>query len=152
MTKQNSFIRQVISELALEGRKAIQEAYNNRDFTNRTYNLHDSYGSAVYYNGVLQMDSIYFISPVASKAKKWYGKWLEGHDELIEFLQEYQGKKNGIELVIVAAMPYASILEDGSGKLKRKYKVISGAWSQMQSIQSKYKGSTIRRVSTSRVV
>lgn len=146
MAKQNSFIRQLIQELALEGQKAIQEAYNNRDFTNRTYNLHDSYGSAVYYNGVLQMDSVYFISPVASVAKKWYGKWLEGHDELIEFLQEYQGQKNGIELVIVAAMPYASILED-----KRKYKVISGAWSQMQSIQSKHKGSTIRRVSTSRV-
>ena len=49
----NILIRRLIDELAEDGRKAIQTAYENRDFTNRTYNLHDSYGSAVYYNGVL---------------------------------------------------------------------------------------------------
>ena len=53
-----------------------------------------------------------------------------------------------MDLVIVAAMPYASYLEDGAGKLKRKYRVISGAWSQMQSLRSKYKGAIVRREST----
>ena len=148
----NSLIRQLIHELASDGKNAIQEAYKTKDYQNRTYNLHDSYGSAVYYNGVLQVDTIYYLSPNSTTAKKWYGTLMKGHDELIDFLQEYQGQKNGIELIIVAAMPYASILEEGSGGLKRKYKVISGAYSEMQSLQKKYKGSTIKRTSTSRVV
>ena len=39
----NILIRRLIDELAEDGRRAIQTAYENRDFTNRTYNLHDSY-------------------------------------------------------------------------------------------------------------
>ena len=144
----NILIRRLIDELAEDGRRAIQTAYENRDFTNRTYNLHDSYGSAVYYNGVLQEASKHYITPSAEKSKRWRGRWIRGHDELIDFLHEYNARKKGLDLVIVAAMPYASYLEDGAGKLKRKYRVISGAWSQMQSLQSKYKGAIVRREST----
>lgn len=148
----NSFIRQLIHELASDGKTAIQEAYKTKDYQNRTYNLHDSYGSAVYYNGVLQVDTIYYLSPNSTTAKKWYGTLMKGHDELIDFLQEYQGSAKGLELVIVAAMPYASILEDALGRVKRKYKVISGARLAMEALENKYKGSKVSRLKTSRVV
>ena len=138
----------LLDKLEEEGKTILAECEKEREYTHRTYNLHDSYGSAVYYNGVLQEDSIYYITPSAEKSKRWRGRWIRGHDELIDFLHEYNARKKGLDLVIVAAMPYASYLEDGAGKLKRKYRVISGAWSQMQSLQSKYKGAIVRREST----
>ena len=54
---------------------------------------------------------------------------------------DYQSKgasKNGVELVIIAAMFYASILEGGRGTLRRKYQVISGATNLMGSLANKY--------------
>ena len=54
-------IKALISQLANDGEKSIREAYEGREFTNRTYNLHDSYGSAVYYNGTLVKSSIRYV-------------------------------------------------------------------------------------------
>lgn len=147
-----TLVKQLIDELAIDGKRLMVEASMTKDYTNRTFNLHDSYGSAVYYNGKLQNDTIYYLSPNATEAKKWYGTNIKGHDELIDFLQDYQGSAKGLELVIVAAMPYASILEDALGRVKRKYKVISGARLAMEELENKYKGSKVSRLKTSRVV
>lgn len=144
-------IKKVVSQLANDGRLLVEKAYNTRTFENRTYNLHDSYGSAVYYNGVLQKDSIYYLSPQATAAKKWYGAMLRGKNEIVDFFLEYRGIGKGFDLVVVAAMPYASILEHGQGRLRQKYKVISGAMSDMEALAKKYNG-TITRSSTSRVI
>lgn len=62
----NGIRQELIKQLASEGEKIITTAYNRRKWKNRTYNLHDSYGSAVYANGVLQRSTIRFIgSPLA---------------------------------------------------------------------------------------
>lgn len=53
MANKSDLIRKLIKELTERGEDIIKQAYNRRRWKNRTYNLHDSYGSAVYYNGNL---------------------------------------------------------------------------------------------------
>lgn len=144
-------IEKMVKELSLDGKRLIEKAYQSKTFTDRTYNLHDSYGSAVYYNGVLQKNSIYYLDSKSSEAKEWYGAMLRGRNEVVDFFLEYRGRGKGFDLVLVAAMPYASILEHKQGGLRVKYKVISGAMTEMESLAKKYKG-VISRTSTSRVV
>lgn len=161
---QNKFLRKLINELAADGEKAIQFAFSTRGFVNRTYNLHDSYGSAVFVNGSLYPETIRYVGSQMASEKRgkemgdykggrtWpdkYGNrsytgdtiYAEGRKEVHRFFLDYQSKgvsKNGVELVIVAAMFYASILESGYGVLRRKYQVISGATSLMESLADKY--------------
>ena len=74
---------------------------------------------------------------------------MRGRDEVIDFFQKHTPKKKGIELVMVAAMFYATYLENGVGKMRRKYKVISSGLSAMRGLEAKYKG-LLRHESTPR--
>ena len=111
--------------LADEGGKLILQAVNSRDYTHRTMNLHDSYGSAVYLNGKLVEKSVMLLGSKATKAKSYKGSKLKGSEEIMKYFQSYKPKSE-IELVVAAAMPYGVVLEKGGGGLRRKYKVISG--------------------------
>ena len=129
-------IKALISQLADDGEKAIREAYEGREFTNRTYNLHDSYGSAVYYNGTLVKSSIRYIGAEMAEEDERYGR-----NEVNDFFSNYRPKnRKGIDLVIVAAMFYADILEEGKGKLKRKYKVIAEGEGYMKNVATHFRG------------
>lgn len=121
-------IDKFVDMLADEGGKLILQAVNSRDYTHRTYNLHDSYGSAVYLNGKLVEKSVMLLGSKATKAKSYKGSKLKGSEEIMKYFQSYKPKSE-IELVVAAAMPYGVVLEkgeEGGGGLKRKYKVISG--------------------------
>ena len=111
--------------LADEGGKLILQAVNSRDYTHRTYNLHDSYGSAVYLNGKLVEKSVMLLGSKATKAKSYKGSKLKGSEEIMKYFRSYK-PKSAIELVVAAAMPYGVVLEKGGGGLRHKYKVISG--------------------------
>lgn len=63
-------IRQYIELLTNEGERIIQEAYKSRDWKNQTYNLHDSYGSAVYVFGNLERSSIRYVGPKQANAAR----------------------------------------------------------------------------------
>ena len=129
-------IKALISQLADDGEKAIREAYEGREFTNRTYNLHDSYGSAVYYNGTLVKGSIRYVGAEMAEEDERYGR-----NEVNDFFSNYRPKnRKGIDLVIVAAMFYADILEEGKGKLKRKYKVIAEGEDYMKNVATHFRG------------
>ena len=129
-------IKALISQLADDGEKAIREAYEGREFTNRTYNLHDSYGSAVYYNGNLVKSSICYIGAEMAEEDERYGR-----NEVNDFFANYRPKnRKGIDLVIVAAMFYADILEEGKGRLKRKYKVIAEGEDYMKNVATHFRG------------
>lgn len=160
----HKFTRQLVNELAADGARAIHFAFSTRGFVNRTYNLHDSYGSAVFVNGSLWPETIRYVGNQMASEKSaremgdykgertWPNKqgtrtytgdtiYAEGRKEVYRFFLDYQSKgssKSGIELVIVAAMFYASILENGRGSLRRKYQVISGATNLMGSLANKY--------------
>lgn len=111
--------------LSTEGGKLILQAVNSRDYTHRTYNLHDSYGSAVYLNGKLVEKSVMLLGSKATKAKSYKGSKLNGSEEIMKYFRSYK-PKSAIELVVAAAMPYGVVLEKGGGGLRHKYKVISG--------------------------
>ena len=129
-------IKALISQLADDGEKAIREAYEGREFTNRTYNLHDSYGSAVYYNGTLVKGSIRYVGAEMAEEDDRYGR-----NEVNDFFANYRPKnRKGIDLVIVAAMFYADILEGGKGRLKRKYKVIAEGEDYMKNVATHFRG------------
>ena len=118
-------INKFVDMLANEGGKLILQAVNSRDYTHRTYNLHDSYGSAVYLNGKLVEKSVMLLGSKATKAKSYKGSKLKGSEEIIKYFRSYKPKSE-IELVVAAAMPYGVVLEKGGGGLRHKYKVISG--------------------------
>lgn len=118
-------IDKFVDMLADEGGKLILQAVNSRDYTHRTYNLHDSYGSAVYLNGKLVEKSVMLLGSKATKAKSYKGNEIRGAEEIKKYFRSYKPKSE-IELVVAAAMPYGVVLEKGDGGLRRKYKVISG--------------------------
>lgn len=129
-------IKALISQLANDGERAIHEAYEGREFTNRTYNLHDSYGSAVYYNGTLVKSSIRYVGAEMAEEDDRYGR-----NEVNDFFANYRpNNRKGIDLVIVAAMFYADILEEGKGRLKRKYKVIAEGEDYMKNLATHFRG------------
>lgn len=128
-------LNEMIKELTMYGEMVMKEAYNTRDFTNRTYNLHDSYGSAVYYNGQMVNGTLKTLgSPQATESKTWYGKKLRGRQVVTDYLRnEYKPSGKGLSLVVVAAMPYRDVLE-----IKYKYRVISGANWMMRSLANTF--------------
>lgn len=119
----------VIDQLTNEGQRIIYEAYQTSTFKNRSYNLHDSYVSAVFYKGTLLSKTIRYVGPESSKWKREYSNSMvggeyeakSGREEALKFLQKVQfgHQPKGLTLIVAAAMFYSSILE-GHG-----YKVLS---------------------------
>jgi hypothetical protein len=136
----NKEIMKLKRDLARDGLRVLQEAYHTAEFESRTGNLFDSFGCAVYYNGVLQEDTISTLNPTATEPREWYKQTMYGRDRVLEYLRSYRPKSKGLSLIVVAAMPYYEILEKGQGYLTRKYKVITGANSIMREIAKKYEG------------
>lgn len=164
----DKFLKELVDSLAKDGEAALHLAYETKDYISRTYNLHDSYGSAVYVNGNIQLHTRRYLGSAMAQRGREGGLWqgqrtkykqrglggdgryehgdaitMNGRAEIDRFFTDYgrfvSGQK-GIQLVIVATMFYAKILEDGGGRLHRKYRVISGATSVMKHLQRKYNG------------
>lgn len=167
----NRYVRQLVDELAEWGHKAIIRAYQKKDWHNRTYNLHDSYASAVYVEGKLQQRTIRFVGEEMSglehdtgrdyivkrhdlldpdrKGTRWGNGdtiYTNGRDEAISFLRQYVPNTSGVQLVVIAAMFYADILERGGGNLKRKYHVIADANSTLEQL-ARSLGGDVRPIS-----
>lgn len=137
-------IRDICDTLAQNGNRIIDECAAEINYQHQTFNLIDSYGFGVYYNGALERTGYYTAQPAMTKRRNWYGKALAGREEIKNFLQsEYRPKSKGFELVIAAAMPYGKILETGGGNLRRKYKVISMAYDKLQDLSKNFKGSIV---------
>jgi hypothetical protein len=80
---------------------------------NRTFNLHDSYASAVYVNG--KVASIRYLgSPKSTKRDRKTGR--TGRQTAKDYIMSHRfGSTNDeIVLVVIAAMYYAKILEKGA--------------------------------------
>lgn len=118
----------LVEALTTIGYEVALSAYRQKTYTNRTYNLHDSYGSAVYVDGQLVPDSIKFIERAYSKGVRGHshnvvdkeGTELSGRASIKRFFEKpwIVRKKDHITLVVAAAMWYADILE------KKKYVVL----------------------------
>lgn len=134
-------VKQMANGLINDGYQALRAAYDTRQFTNRTFNLHDSYGSCLYYNGKEYPNSRRYVGRNALVGKKDMGKNLIlGRAEIDAFFDKYKPNPKGFDLVVAVAIFYGEILEKGTGKLRRKYRVISGAANQIYTLASMYNG------------
>lgn len=176
MAKRNTDITKTIQfqrfldYLTRKGEELMWDAYYGRSFNNRLYNLHDSYGSAVFFRGRVIKSTIRYLGAEQAKLGIYKGwTWnkqrsmpdfrgerrqrgdeiqMRGRDEVMEFFQKYTPKTMGLHVVIVAAMFYANILESGVG-LRRKYKVISGATTAVAQFAQEIRGN-FRRIEYNR--
>lgn len=138
----------IVKSLADEGERIITKAYNERGFTNRTGNLHDSYVSAVFYKGQLQGENskfgntMRFVGDEMSSTTREYQKSEVGREEAKKFLQRMQfgHQPKGITLVVAAAMFYSNIVE------KRGYRVLSSVSADLERLKSG--GYSIRQYQT----
>ena len=138
-----AIIRNLIKSLANDGERVIKAAYESRNWKNRLNNLQDSYVSAVFYNGKLQEETVRYVNDEPqSKSGRDYGwisdnvgdMYLTGRGEAENFLKSYQLRHNfekGIRLVVVAAMFYASLLEN------KGYQVLSQIDYQLMKLRNK---------------
>lgn len=144
----DKYIQKYAEKLADDGRKLINKAFLTADFKkDKTQNLHDSYGCAVYYKKMLVSGTKRILSQKATQPRynKYSGQNEYGYNEINDFLDSYRPSGDGLVLVIAVAMFYGEILEKGKGNLKRKYKVISGVSSDIKALADKYKG-TVRDI------
>lgn len=133
--------RRLLEDMRKDCERLVKEALNTSTYLNQTGNLASSYGAAVYENGVYLEETLatYDFSP--TKTKKWYVRSnIGGQGEMRNYFRNYRPKGRGFQIVLVAAMPYAEVLEKGSAGLHQKYKVISGAYSLLQDLAEKYSG------------
>lgn len=131
--------RATIEAMAKLGYDALMYAYKRRDFNHQTRNLHDSYGSAVYYNGQLIPSSIRYIGGELSRKADPKTK-MTGRQTLDDFFKRshYGRAKGEMVLVCVAAMYYTKFLEEGSHGGGYKIQVISAARDYVDQNYSKY--------------
>jgi hypothetical protein len=133
-------IRNLVGRLAMEGERIINDELSNISYKHDTYNLHDSYGYGVYIDGELVRQG---TTPSKAKEKRtWYGKKLGGHEVIVDYLKNKYKANDGIDLVVVAVMPYGEILQDKLG-----YEVIAVAVDQLQEFAKKIKGAKVQLIS-----
>lgn len=117
-------------DLARIGKELLPKAFDESTYTNRTYNLSDSYGWAVYYNGTLMRKG--FLLDAVASTPHHSGK--DGRQEVDIFFNSYSARPKGHELIFVAAMYYGYDLEMGNTPRKRKYVVISSIRDDLERI------------------
>lgn len=135
---------QLSQYLQKEAERIIRECKQEAEYTTRTSNLDDSFGYAVILNG--KMVHYGFLGDKAATVpRRIRGKNLWGRVEINSSLKKLEGRvQNGI--IIFAAMPYAKWLENGSGGIQRKYKVISMSYDKLGQLQSIFKNSTVEAI------
>lgn len=125
--------------------KLVSTAYTTKTFQEETGNLADSVGAAVYRDGKLIEDTMAYRQPRASKPNEWYsGDFRSGHDEMLNYFRNYKPRTKGLTIVLVAAMPYAEVLEKRKNGLQKKYKVITGAYSVLRQLKGEYEQDVAR--------
>jgi len=134
MAKKNR-IQALIDFLSREGQKIVDSQLQNKGYTHRSHNLHDSYGWGVYLNGELKASG--YPAVQATEGKKWYGETIKGREAIETYLKTKYKAHPGIDLVVVAAMPYGEIVEE-----KYKYEVIATARNDLKRLSTKFKNST----------
>lgn len=131
----------LVQYLADEGERIVKAAYQSRTFQNRLYNLHDSYGSSVFVAGVEQPGCRRYAEPEMSTGvkKSNIGRTETGRQAIDRYFDEYtkRTRNQNVELVVCAAMFYASFLENPgeAPHIQHKYKVIALAKDELDKLK-----------------
>jgi len=136
------FLDSLCQYLADEGERIARAAYDAHTFQNRFYNLHDSYGSSVFVGGVEQPGCrryAYGEYSIAPKKDTGIGRSQTGRQAIDEYFDNYakRTRNDHVELVVVAAMFYASFLEnpDEAPNIKHKYRVVALAKDELDRLK-----------------
>lgn len=132
-------IGMMVKELDKDAKVVLRECVSERDYQHQTYNLYDSYGYGIYVNGQLRKKGYLSSSPKATESKKWYSEEIRGREQIDEFLDKGYQASGLIDLAVVATMPYAKVLEAGTG-LHHSYRVISMSFQKLNELKYKYGG------------
>lgn len=105
----------VIEGISKAAHKLLREIFNDRLWSDDTGNLRDSFGFAIFKKGV-EVRRGYLEPEQATKPYQPRGKMrayglLRGREQLNAALDDYQSRNMDYEVVIVAGMYYAVILE-----------------------------------------
>ena len=120
-----------IRELSQIGHRIAQRANLQKQTKRITGNQECAYGWAVYYKGKLQNYGVPRVWP-AEQPRYRNGKAYWGREQLEEFLDTYQPSGQGFELIIVNAMWYSSLQEEGHIQSGRTYKIITQTWTKFK--------------------
>jgi hypothetical protein len=134
----DSVLNDMINTLALHGERIIKLAYETKTFKDRTFNLRDSYVSAVFYNGRLQKGTVSFVGDPKSETPVEYEPYASGdtefrtgREEAELFLSKFSfssGRPGGLVLVVAAVMFYSGMVEG------RDYYVISQITDELEEL------------------
>lgn len=143
-----NYINKLIESLFKDGMNIIYEAKATKEAQNRTYNMEDAFGCAVFYQGKIVKKGYANPSPMSTEIHKgWKAAGIEantGRGYLDEFFNTYKPMSNGMFLICVNAIYYAPILEDGrQPNAKAKYRIISQTDYLLNNLKNKYKGSRV---------
>lgn len=135
----------IYQDLIAEGQRLVEKAYEEKSFINRTYNLADSYGSCLFVDGKEYPNSRYYLHNLkqARAPYKYAGEEVYGREAVARFFDNFDKaqSKGRIMLVVVAAAPYARVLEDGiSYGLRHNYKVLAGINTRLEELKRFYGG------------
>lgn len=140
------YITRYANYLAQEGKRLIDTAFSTANFNkNKTQNLHDSYGSCVFYAGKEVPNTRRYVGRKALVGKTSpSGDLIFGRAEIDDFFSNYKPTSKGFELVTAVAMFYGRYLEKGTGRIRRKYRVISGLNAPMEALANKMGGKIVK--------
>ena len=142
-TYRDKILAQILQKLESEGNRILQECEQERNYTHQTQNLYDSYGFGIYVGGKLTKAGYLSGSKTATENRKWYGQEVSGREQITNFLNSEYKPTKGIDMVVVAAMPYAAVLENASSGQKHKYRVISMSYDKLKQLQGEIKGASV---------
>ena len=139
----------VCDMLAREGERIVTEANRSAEAQNRSGNMADAYGYAVYLNGRMMRKGYANDTPTSDVPHKGWDKHGipsdTGRGYLDSFFESYIAPERGYHLVVVNAAYYSRILEEGAQARPRrqiatKYRIISQMTDEMDGLASKYHG------------
>lgn len=95
--------------------KALNKAYQDRTFRNKTMNLADSYVWVVYYRGIPKKSGYLWGARAAQTDSVYHHTKVNGRKLAETFISSYAPiSSNGWELVFAATAPYSTYLENGT--------------------------------------
>mgnify|MGYP007069841348 CR=1 FL=1 len=106
------FRKAILVSLIRIGENAITEARKNGRYIDRTGNLRSSIGYAVVDNGTVVMRSTFDTVLGKTEVKGQQLKGDTGREEGMKYLESLITATSGIQLIMVAGMPYAQYVED----------------------------------------
>lgn len=105
---------QMYNAMVKIGEVGVEYAVNMHGFQNQTFNLQDSYGYAIYYNGQMAGNPM-MVDKKADYPKEVGGLTYSGREEGIKALEGFNPPEQGWSVVVVAGMVYASFVEEYYG-------------------------------------